>query len=231
MGDDKANADANRDSSNATSQWGLSAGGVSDEVKNALRSLKISSYEEVNPNFLNESEKQQVIDVVASRYNSKFNIDRSKLLIHIAVFLVRARSLGTTQKNTYSRKYSYETEGRKFVVDDSWVFNEVKSAMATLEDKKPNDIRCFCASFEDLYVSMSKMFPELFEKINVGNNGLPKGCEALGADFLTGRSRLLTDQENAVRLAASANAIHRSNTGNNSSSIVSLYQLTNGAIP
>ncbi|BCR37036.1 minor capsid protein p25 [Soybean leaf crinkle mottle virus] len=184
-----------------------------------------NSFVQVNPNILNKEEIRVVFDKLLTEMKQTLQIVDKDFHIHICFFLLRVGSVGCSSKTQYTGGYEYVVDSKKYSVKDVWIFPTIKSIVSALPNKKPNGLKAFCSSLQDLYLLVAPMFPESFSNRTVGVRGVPKGEEYLGCDFLTATSPLMDNHQRAISLSAQKNAIERSASNTSERRIVSLYDI------
>ncbi|AWK68097.1 coat-like protein [Arracacha virus 1] len=193
-------------------------------VEAFFQSFQSTEYKASSSETYSQPELERLVGGLKAAFKATVKANEDDIGLHICFILLRAGQIQTSLKYKNDTSYSYRLSNTEYTVSDLWV----RSTIARLGDsikKKPNPFKCFCASFEDLYIAMAKTHPELFKNRTIGRRGTPSGYEYLSADFLSGCSPLLEDRERAVAIRASENALARHNGSNSEKLLISLYDL------
>ncbi|AHA85414.1 ORF6 [Carrot closterovirus 1] len=140
---------------------------------------------------------------------------------HFGFLLLRAAAVNTSNSAIYRNNYSYTIGAKTYTVEDSDIFNFIR--LKTQKYGKPNGLRAFFAAMETPYLILAKTKPELLDSRLSTRRGTPKAFGYLSADFLSGASPVLSDQERAVLNSASSYALDRSASKKKTGGLVSLY--------
>nr|QXP00807.1 mCP [Grapevine leafroll-associated virus 2] len=219
-----------------TSNAGLTTGGAEtletsgvvlttrkDAVDKFFSELKNENYSSVDSSRLSDLEVKEVLEKSRESFKSELASKDEHFVYHIIFFLIRCAIISTSEKVKYVGGHTYVVEGKTYTVNDAWVFNMIKGL--TKKYKRVNGLRAFCCACEDLYLTAAPTMSERFKTKSIGNKGLPVGKEYLGADFLSGTSKLMSDYDRAITITAAKNAVDRSAFTGNERRIVSLYDI------
>nr|QOU11823.1 minor capsid protein [Grapevine leafroll-associated virus 2] len=194
-----------------------------EAVDKFFNELRNENYSSVDSSRLSDQEVKEVLEKSKESFKSELASTDEHFVYHIIFFLIRCAIISTSDKVKYVGSHKYVVEGKTYTVQDVWVFDMIKGL--TKQYKRVNGLRAFCCACEDLYLTVAPAMSERFKTKAIGMKGLPVGKEYLGADFLSGTSRLMSDHDRAVSIVAAKNAVDRSAFTGGERKIVSLYDL------
>lgn len=171
------------------------------------------------------AEISDILGALETRLVAEINMVKADYPMHIAMILKRAFEVTTSPKARYNGEIEYEagTGGSKtkYVLKDSFVFPAIDEICKKY--KKSNSIRAFCTTLQDCFLAMARNNAPHFDNKRATRVGAPNGYGYITADFLTGDTDLLTNQEKAMMNSAARFALEKPSGGTTNSDIVSLY--------
>lgn len=196
-----------------------------NDLSNYLPGLDLSKVVSTQEYLFTKTELNDILGSLKTRLTAELKIVDSDFAIHVAMILYRAFFVTTSPKAKHNGQIEYEVgtggSNTKYVLKDDFIFPAINDAGKKYN--KPNTIRAFCSSLQDCYLAMARSRAEKFECKRATRNGAPAGYAYLTADFLTGESSLLNNQEKAIMNRSAEYALTKPSGGGNDGELVSLY--------